>query len=199
MPTVYPDCPKYYDGACSEAIGAWLPGFGFASDHTKQATRIRQRDAFVYEHEEPSDPDGLDFQGPSDGTFFVYGGAGPPKGHLVYDYAHHIAFFEQGCCSWQDVVAASSMAPPPKRVVKRDLNDLHTVRSIRLGMNVESVTRIYGRSSLLPVASHNSVKLLAYTTWPVKESNIINSPCGQFENFYFRNDRLVLIQLDNGC
>lgn len=189
-PTEDPDCRRFYDGACSEAMGAWLPTFGFASDHLKSATRVRQRDGFVYEHQKR----------PFDGTFFVYGNAGPPKGRIVYDYAHHIAFFVQGCCSWQDVVAASTDVPPPKHVVSRDLSGLHTVRGVRLGMTTTAVLHIYGHSNVLSVAHAEGVRMLAYTTWPTKDiMKSIDPECGQFEIFYFRHDRLILIQLGDGC
>ncbi len=200
MPTVYSDCPKYYDGACSEAIGRWLPTFGIASDRWAQAKRVHQRDGFIYENERPRVPDALGFQGPDDGSFFVYGNAGPPKGHVVYDPKHHVAFYQQGCCSWDDVVAASDVSSPPKHLVSRDLSGLRTVRGIRLGMRPSDVIRIYGSSNLLSVARHDGVSLLAYTTWPPKRSlKSVEEPCGQFENFFFRHDHLVLIQLGNGC
>ncbi len=42
--------------------------------------------------------------------------------------------------------------------------------------------------------------VLAYTTWPPRNKlSKTHSECGQFQNFYFRNDRLVQIQLGNGC
>ena len=195
------DCRKYYGKACSEAIGEWLPTFRFNdAAYWDRATHVKERDGFIYEHEKPLVPDALGFQGPDDGTFFVYGTAGPPKGHAVYDYNHHIAFYEQGCCSGQEVVAASGVPAPPKRLVARDLSSLRTVRGIHLGVSVTDVIRIYGRAKALPIPSHPGVSLLAYTTWPPRNRvKTVQLPCGQFENFWFRGGRLILIQLENGC
>jgi hypothetical protein len=86
-------------------------------------------------------------------------------------------------------------------VVDHDLSALHTVRGIRLGMSPGGVTLRYGANTLRRVPRAKDVYVLAYTTWPPKSqvTGIVRSPCGQFQNFYFRNDRLVLIQLGNGC
>ncbi|HTZ55105.1 MAG TPA: hypothetical protein VMB20_08560 [Candidatus Acidoferrum sp.] len=199
LPTNPPVCVKYYHDACSEALGEWLPGFGFSSDFWDVARRISQRDTFVYKGEHTAPAEVFGTTGPGDGTFFVYGDAGPPRGHVVYDYEHHITFYEQGCCSWQDVVLAYA-SPPPKPVVQRNLMGLHTERGIYLDMSMRQVTRIYGVSKLQPIAHQDNMYVLAYTTWPPrKDVRVVRMPCGQFENFYFRNDRLVLIQLGNGC
>jgi hypothetical protein len=200
VPTENPECVKYFKSACSEAIGAWLPTFGFPSDDTSKDTRVTARDGFVYENEKPSAPEYLGYQGPYNGTFFVHGNSGPPKGRLVYDYVHHIAFYQQGCCSWNEVVAAAHVAPPPKQVVSHDLTTLHTVRGIHLGMRSADVMRIYGSATLLPLSLHPGVKELAYTTWlPQKPGNPVTLPCGQDESFFFRHDTLILIRLGNGC
>lgn len=201
-PTEFPDCLRFYHAACSEALGAWLPTFGEAADPWRrdQATRITRRDGFVYENEKPRTADFLGFNGPSDGTFFVYGSAGPPKGHVVYDARHHIAFYQQGCCGGSDVVAAAGVSAPPKRLVDKDLTNLHTVRGVRLGMHAIDVMKIYGPSALIDVTGHSDLKMLAYTTWPPSKTIVmVHGPCGQFQDFYFKQDRLILIQLGNGC
>jgi hypothetical protein len=201
-PTHTWDPNAHYGTAYSPALGAWLPSYGVAPEAWwhGQATHIDQRDGFAYENEKPWRPDALGFQGPDDGTFFVYGEAGPPKGHVVYDPAHRIAFYDQGCCSWHDVVVAADVAPPPKRVVTRDLSDIHTVRGIRLGVTPTAVMQVYGKAKLLPVTGHADVQLLAYTTWaPMKSQAALRGPCGQLENFVFRQNRLIFIQLGNGC
>jgi len=134
----------------------------------------------------------------------VYGDAGPTKGYVVYDPVHRIAFYEQGCCSWEDLVAAADTPAPPKPVVMRDLQNLTTMRGVRLGQTVRQVERIYGAATLLAVHGHPHVEFLAYTTWPpyIHAGHYPphwRDPCGQFENFYFRQGRLMLIQLSNGC
>jgi hypothetical protein len=142
----------------------------------------------------------LGFQGPDDGTPFVYGAAGPTRGHVVYDPAHRIAFFEQGCCSASEVVAAADVVPPPKHVVTNDLSGLSTVRGIRLGETPTAVMQIYGKSKMLTVTGHAGLQMLAYTTWkPFKSVSTVASPCGQFQNFVFRQERLIYIRFGNGC
>jgi hypothetical protein len=199
LPKNPPECVQYFHAACNEALGEWLPTFSKSSVFWDAATHVSVRDAFVYESE-PSEPsDRFGFEGPADGTSFVYGFAGKPAGRVVYDYAHRIAFYEYGCCSGLDVVAAYA-APPPTTVGDRDLRALKTVRGIHLGMTSAEVTFIYGSATPQRVAYFPDVDVLPYTTWPPsKEETMIHSPCGQFENFYFRDDRLVLIQLGNGC
>src|SRR5271166_4908741 len=190
-----------YGDAWSPALGAWLPSFGELDEPWRhdQATRIAQRDGFVYEGN--SLLKGYwGHLGRVDGTHFVYGSAGPPRGHVVYDPVHRIAFYEQGCCSFDEVVASADAAPPPKRVVARDLSDLHTVRGIHFGDTSTAVMHIYGKSALLPVKGHPGFEMLAYTTWPpFKSLTNVNSPCGQMQNFIFRGDRVVFIQFENGC
>ena len=189
-----------FGSAWSPALGAWLPSFGDGDKPWRrgEATHIDQRDGFVYEGKVLV-KGYFGFLGPTDGTRFVYGNAGPPRGHIVYDPTHHIAFFEQGCCSWDEVVAAIGVAPPPKQVVSRDLSNLHTARGIRFGATSADVIRVYGRSKLLSVATHPGLQMLAYTTWAPFRSRTSYSKCGQMENFIFRGDRVVFIQFENGC
>ncbi|MDQ2865967.1 MAG: hypothetical protein M3R51_07045 [Candidatus Eremiobacteraeota bacterium] len=199
--TSNPKCTRYFHNACSEAMGAWLPTLGYPGTWWERglAAHITRRDGFLYEGERPTAAQFLGYQGPKDGTFFVYGNAGPPKGHAVYDPVHRIAFYQQGCCSWNDVVAATNVTAPPKPVVKRDLHDLVTVRGIRLGQTMPEVMRIYGKSTPIPISAHLDVHVLPYTTWrPIQTLHSIDS-CGQFQNFFFRKNRLIMIQLGNGC
>lgn len=122
------------------------------------------------------------------------------RGRALYDRAHRIAFFHQGCCAWGEEVAAADAPAPPKSIVARNLLELSTVRGIRLWQTVAEVAKIYGGSTLIPVAGNPGVSVLPYTTWPPRRSaNHVRAPCGQFENFFFREHRLILIQLENGC
>jgi len=193
-------CRPYFHDACSEAMGRWLPSFGASSVWWDRATRIDKRDGFIYGNERPSSPSFLGMQGPDDGSRFVYGTAGPPRGRAVYDRTHRIAFYQQGCCGWSDVVAAADAPAPPKLLLSRDLRNLSTVRGVRLGQTEAEVMATYGKSTPQPVPGHLGVSVLPYTTWPPRKSvTYVHTPCGQFQNFFFRNDRLVLIQLGNGC
>jgi hypothetical protein len=120
----------------------------------------------------------------------------------VYDPVHRIVFYGEGCCSWSDLVAAADVRPPRHRIVERDLRALQTLRGVRLGMSPMQVMSVYGRAKLLAVVGHPRVRMLAYTTWPPVASAIQGAgplQCGQFQTFYFRHQRLVLIQLGNGC
>jgi hypothetical protein len=182
-------CARVFGVACKNwRIGAWLPTFGDSNNAWLEghAALVRVRDEFA--------------ANPDSGTFFVYGNAGPPRGHVIYDPRRKIAFYEQGCCSWHDVVAASGVRPPPVPVATADLSALHTVRGVRLGMLPSDVMRIYGRAKFAPMHTHVNLKLLAYTTLPPANTVVkLSTRCGQFQNFYFRARRLVLIQLGNGC
>lgn len=201
-----PTCERYFGKACLSVDPSWLPGFDNAPDYWRlgEAKRIYRRDRFLYETRNISGPRRFGTRGPNDGTFFVYGDAGPTKGYVVYDPVHRIAFYEQGCCSWEDTIAAADTPAPPKPVVIRNLQHLSTVRGIRLGQTVREVERIYGAAKLLPLRGRPQIRVLAYTTWPpyIHAGHYPagwRDPCGQFENFYFRQGRLVLIQLGNGC
>ncbi|MGH7727190.1 MAG: hypothetical protein ACREM2_00140 [Vulcanimicrobiaceae bacterium] len=203
MPTENPACVQSYGKACSEAIGTWLPNYLFQYDadpwQTGRATHIAKRDGFVYENEKLPPAQFLGVEGPFDGTFFVHGDAGPPRGRVVYDYVHRIALYEQGCCAADEVVAALGAPPPPKRVISKDLSGLRTVRGIRFGITPAAVIAIYGKAPLQPIAYHPDLRLLAYTTWPASNTHWAHSPCGQMENFVFRHGRLAFIQFGNGC
>ena len=197
---VYPVSAAHMRAGWSPAIGSWLPSYSESNNPWLEghAGLIHRRDGFVYEGRTLG-LDGRFGEAPRDGTFFVYGNAGPPKGYVVYDPAHRIAFYGQGCCSWFDLVAAANAPPPPKRVVHRDLSGLRTVRGVSLGMSPAEVMSIYGRVKFAPLRAHPRMQLLAYTTWPPVTKLATGSGCGQFQNFYFRARRLVLIQLGNGC
>jgi len=122
-----------------------------------------------------------------------------PKGHAVYDYAGRIAFYEQGCCAWQEAVAAADTPPPPKRVVARDLSGLRTVRGIRLGMAQAAVMHVYGRTSPHRLEDRSGSVLLAYVTLNKPTATGQYGTCGQWQNFVFRSDRLVWMQISNAC
>ncbi|MHB8140015.1 MAG: hypothetical protein ACYDHD_01955 [Vulcanimicrobiaceae bacterium] len=183
-------CRTYFGNACSEAIGHWLPvfGFGFGPWRRGQATRVPFTDDFVYEGHTPT----LGTGEPQDGTFFVYGNAGPPRGRVVYDYQHRIAFYHQGCCSWGSAVASYDNTAPPKNVVRRNLLSLHTSRGIALGDSPERVFRRYAKTKFNAVAGHPNLRRLSYF-------HQFNHYCGEYDNFVFRGNRLIYIQLLEGC
>jgi len=191
------NCRQFFPHGCSEAMGRWLPNFGYSPAWRYGATRVDRRDRFTDQDQRPSTLLGND--GPHDGTFFVYGSAGPPKGYAVYDLRHRIAFFEEGCCSWRDVVAAADIPPPPMHVASRDLRRLSTIRGIRLGQSVADVVEVYGEAHLLAVPGRPDVRLLAYTMPGTKSARGFTTSCDQDQHFFFRRGRLVLISLGNAC
>jgi len=73
-------CRPYFHDACSEAMGRWLPRFGFDASWLDSATRIEKRDGFIYNNERPSTQDFLGFQGPKDGTLFSLWQCRPAQG-----------------------------------------------------------------------------------------------------------------------
>lgn len=131
-------------------------------------------------------------------TAFAFGGGEPITGRVAYDRAHRIALYNQGCCAWRGYVLVANMAGPPKTVTQMDLSGVRTMRGIVLGMSEQQVRNIYGT-----VASHTEKNLagatvLSYTTLKNKPSDT-GIPCGQYQNFTFRNNRLVSIELLAGC
>lgn len=197
LPTESPSCREFFHDACSEALGRWLPVLSdpFASfDESTVVKRIAFSDAFIYENRMPQPTRfwGLQNWGPPDGTFFVYGNAGPPKGRVVYDYAHEIAFYDQGCCAWHEVVLTKGFPAPPKRVVDRDLTRVRTVRGIALGQPVSTLLRIYGTTKPTRISKQFDLELYRYY-------HTFDKNCGQGENFVYKNGRLVYIQLANSC
>jgi len=197
------DCARYFPkNVCQGGpyIGRWLPRFGVAwqVEREGQATRTSVHDYFVY-GPPPKSPLGLFAGGPNDGTYFTYGMAGPPKGHVIYDRRHKIAFYHEGCCSWGSTVAASGVEPPPKYVADRDLSSLHTKYGIRLGDSPAQVKRVYGGATLWDVVGHPGFRRLVYTAPlpPVLPSTYTG--CGMTYQFVFNGGSLIFIELLGGC
>ncbi len=198
VPTNNPICVQYYHDACSEALAAWLPTYALLPDSKKSPRHTSEEDDFVYEGKSLRTNSPIEFQGPRDGTFFVFGNAGPPRGRVVFDSAHHIAFYSMGCCSWREYALGYATSPPPKPLANRNLSNVRTARGIRLDASVADVERIYGANSPLVATKTPHVFVLSYKTG-LKMPADIKSPCEQDEDFYFRDNQLVLIQLGNGC
>lgn len=182
-PSNPPICAQYFPSTCNQAVGEWLPQFATPDMFWDSATHITQRDSFP--------------QSPNSGTLVVFT-IELQKAHVIYDAAHRRVFYETGCCSWDEVVLSYAGAPP-KPLVNGNLSLLKTTRGVRLGMSPLDVVRIYGTALPQRVARTN-LTVFAYTTWPPRAKlSKTHSECGQFENFYFQGETLVLIQLGNGC
>jgi hypothetical protein len=194
--TIETQCRPFFHDACSEAMGRWLPKFGYGEDALSHAKRTDTNDAFVYKSEHPwLSSHFLDFRGPADGTRFVYGQAGPPRGLVVYDRAHRIAYYGQGCCSWTESIAAANVSAPPRYVKASNLQNLATLRGVRLGQTQAQIQKIYGQATPRPVPGQPGIAVLAYTA--LQPSNV--AECAQVQNFFLRSNHLILIQLENAC
>ena len=183
VPTNPPICAQYFPSTCNQAVGEWLPQFATPDAFWDHATHITQRDRFP--------------QNPKGGTLIVFT-VEMQKAYVIYDAAHGRVFYETGCCSWDETVLAYVFAPP-KTLANQNLWPLKTVRGVTLGMDPWEVMRIYG-SSERRIVENTDLIVLAYTTWPPRNKlSKTKSECGQFENFYFRLNKLIEIQIGDGC
>ena len=166
---------------------------GFEPWRHHKASAVSFTDRFLYEGQPPDKTGLLTTQGgPTDGTPFVYGSAGPPRGTVVYDYANKIAFYSQGCCSWHTTVLAAGAKAPPIQVVRRTFNDLRTARGVALGDSSKRVEALYGEAVPQAITGQVGMVSLSYT-------HELNKYCLQFQNFAFQHDHLVYIELLNAC
>jgi len=191
-------CRPYYGDACSAAIGAWLPRVfdpGLKYEDLKSAT-------VTHVHDELVDPAGQGvetFRGQHEvyrGTRLVYGLAGPPKVRIVYDPAHRIAYFDEGCCSWHRVVFASDAAPPPKSVAERSLEGVHTLHGLRLGDSPHDVFAVFGE------APQRSGTVPGQTTIVYQRAIVEPKPyssCVEYDTFIFRKERLRAMEFNASC
>jgi hypothetical protein len=196
--SVPPDCYQYFKDACSPKIGAWLPRVPgepawFSEAHTNPTTA----------HDEIGDDAGNKKStlerstGPKNGTPFVYGMAGPPRGTLVYDPAARIAYYDVGCCAWHDVVVSIARSPPPKTVVERSLRALRTHRGIALGVTPQAVRVVFGPAALTAVSGHANEGTLEYAE-PLHGASV-SSTCVESYAFLFASGRLAAIDYGAAC
>jgi hypothetical protein len=189
-------CRPYFGDACSEAIGKWLPRVPNALIARTLATRTTVRDRII-------DPAGsgpltfLGLRGVYRGTHFVYGSAGPPQGHAVYDPVHRIAYYDEGCCSWHELVIASNAKAPPKTIATRSLIALRTQSGIRLGDNPSVIESVYGPAALRPVARASHQRTLSY--YRVIKYSKVYSPCDERTTFLFSDGRLTAMNVTDEC
>jgi hypothetical protein len=135
------------------------------------------------------------FKMPSRQTFFLYGDAGPPRVGLVYDPVHRVALYYQGCCAWQETVLASVATRPPGEVISADLGTRRTPRGIALGVAPSAVRRAYGPAAMHRSTMKPALRVLSY--W--RDQHVQGSACAWFDNFVFRDGRLIEIQTGHGC
>lgn len=186
--------PPFFGSACSEPMGRWLPQIPNARELRVAPTTVA--DEIV----DPAGRGELEFmeqRGVYQGTLFVYGKAGPPKGHAVYDPLHRIAYYDEGCCSWHHVVIASNVLPPPKKIATRSLTRLKTKRGVELGVEATLIRSIYGPATQRVVAKAPDQSTLSYT-------RAINhpapySPCEARTTFLFARNRLIGMDFTYSC
>jgi hypothetical protein len=189
------ECRPYFGNACSDAVGMWLPHFA-AIGSAEPAAPTKVVDEIV----DPAgrgEPEFLGQHSVYGGTFFVYGLAGPPRGHAIYDAVHHIAYYDEGCCSWHHVVLASNVKPPPKGLVSRSLVALRTKCGIKLGDPPSRIRATYGPAPFLAVAGAPEERRLRYVRALVSPG--MSPPCDATTTFLFERGRLVGMDFSQAC
>ena len=186
-------CRPYFGAACSERLGRWLPFAGIGDRDRPAPTSLR--DHLV--GGAGLAPDGvLGGDVVHHGTLVVYGAAGPPKAHVIYDARFRIALYDQGCCSWHEVVLAAGVAPPPKRVVAEELTNIGTAHGIGLGATERDVRAIYGSAPgrSLGAAGNDQLTYTTVIRFPKPYSS-----CEERKSFMFRDGRLTVIRIMDAC
>ncbi len=183
-------CRHYFKNAvCSEALGRWLPQIPEGAYSSRTPTT-------VFDGFRGTGMAAREFGATApDATFFVHGYAGPPKGTVVYDRRHRIAFYGQGCCSYFETVLAAGVAPPPVTVANHTLTRVRTESGIRLGDSPARVMRNYGKSALVRVPMHPGLRVLMYENGHPATRGV----CVQRQTFGFRDGGVVFIRLYDGC
>ena len=162
------------------AIEAWLPHYygdplTASRENLASPTTVRQRF--------PTPP--------ASGTPIA--GLSIGKGNLLYDPSRRTAYYELGCCNRTSSVAAR-VRPPPIVMRTADLRSLRTTAGIALGNSIARVESIMGPAKPFRVDGHLGLFQLAYASLLPGSSG-----CGYFENFVFERDRLIFIDLTQGC
>jgi hypothetical protein len=171
--------PAQLPSTPDNAIEAWLPHYygdpmTASRENLASTTKVRQR-----------------FLGPAGGTPIA--GLTIGKGSLLYDPAHRTAFYELGCCNRSSSIVAR-VRPPPAPMQTVDLSRLRTSAGIALGNSIARVESIMGRANPFRVNGHFGLLQLSYASLLPGSSG-----CGYFENFVFERDRLIFIDLTQGC
>jgi hypothetical protein len=187
-------CRPFFGNACSEAMGRWLPPIPNAGESHGAPTTAADE---IVDSAGRGELRFMEQRGVYEGTLFVYGKAGPPKGHAVYDPVHRIAYYDEGCCSWHHVVIASNVSPPPKKIATRSLARLKTKRGIELGVGATLIQSIYGPATQRVVAETPDESTLSYTR--VIKHPAQNSPCEARTTFLFARNRLIGMDFTDAC
>jgi hypothetical protein len=188
-------CRPYFGNACSDAVGNWLPRFAAIGFRGASGAPTRVVDEIV----DPAGRGKLAFlwlRGVVGGTFFVYGSAGPPRAHVVYDPVHRIAYYDEGCCSWHHVVLASNVNPPPKPTASRSLVDLRTARGIGLGDDASRILATYGPAPFHWEVGAPGEQFLRYHRVLFNPGS---SPCDAITTFLFDRGRLTAMDFEQAC
>jgi hypothetical protein len=123
---------------------------------------------------------------PERATWFVYGTG--VKVQALYDRAHGLVLYHQGCCAWDEIVLARAPASP-EALVGRDLLAFRTRHGIGLGASAADVVAAYGPAHLHRSTKIADLRVLSY--W--RDQHVKGSGCAWFENFVFRGSRLIEI------
>ena len=191
-------CWSFAGKGCDPAVGRWLPPFVMPHQPAHASVPL-VRENFAAG---AGPPRAFGLRGPLDGTWIVFGLAGPPQAHVAYDRAHRIAFYDVGCCSWHISVLASGVDPPPHPVKDGDLREVRTTHGIALGDSVADVIRVMGPANLIAVPGHPTLRSLSYRTavpYPATPPPGVPSstygPWNVGADFVFNRGQLVQIEL----
>jgi hypothetical protein len=194
-------------GASNAALGAWLPDpdTGFTAWANGQAAASSAYDYFVCGNASPAEKK-QSFYYPGSacplvksGTSFSYSTPEPKKVNVLYDAAHAIVLYDKGCCAWRGFALTQVVSRPPAPVAAMDLRAVRTMRGVSLGMSSLAVQKLYGAAKPHATKERPGMTTLSYTTMRGTPSKPSGDACGQFQSFFFRQDRLVSIELLTGC
>lgn len=120
----------------------------------------------------------------------------PAKRPILYDPAHRIVLYYEGCCAYQMTVLAAVAGPPPTTTIPfAPLGAVRTARGIGLGATPAAVREQYGPARLHRSTTAPALRVLSY----FRDRHVPGASCGWFENFVFRAGRLAEIQAGYAC
>ena len=128
-------------------------------------------------------------------TRFKVGNAGPVRYQMLYDRRHHVVLVGRGCCSYYDTLLIANVPPPRSSVAQADLSQMRTLRGVRLGMTLRSITRIFGSPAKQHVLKRGGFTIVGYEKAPKTVTPCVESPTFAFDV----RQRLAGVYIYRGC